>query len=46
VIQPGAVADFVVLSADPLADISNLALIQTVVAYGIAYDPRDLKGPR
>jgi len=44
VVQPGAVADFVVLTADPLADIANLALIQMVVAYGIAHDPRELRG--
>jgi imidazolonepropionase-like amidohydrolase len=44
VVQPGAVADFVVLTADPLADIANLGLIQMVVAYGIAYDPRELRG--
>jgi imidazolonepropionase-like amidohydrolase len=46
VLQPGAVADFVVLTADPLADIANLGLIQTVVAYGVAYDPRELRGAR
>jgi imidazolonepropionase-like amidohydrolase len=46
VLQPGAVADFVILAADPLADIANLARIQTVVAYGVAYDPRDLRRGR
>jgi imidazolonepropionase-like amidohydrolase len=43
VVKAGAVADFVVLTADPLADIGNTALIQTVVAYGVRYDPRQLK---
>jgi imidazolonepropionase-like amidohydrolase len=44
VVRPGGVADFVVLTADPLADIANLALIETVVVFGVAYDPRALKG--
>jgi imidazolonepropionase-like amidohydrolase len=46
VVRAGAVADFVVLTADPLVDIANVALIQTVVAYGLPYDPRELKRPR
>jgi imidazolonepropionase-like amidohydrolase len=43
VIQPGAVADFVVLAANPLADIANLELVVMVVTYGVAYDPADLR---
>jgi len=46
VITAGAVADFLVLTADPLADIANVALIQTVVIYGVPYDPRELKRAR
>jgi imidazolonepropionase-like amidohydrolase len=46
VVRAGAVADFVVLTADPLVDIANVALIQIVVAYGLPYDPRELKRPR
>jgi imidazolonepropionase-like amidohydrolase len=46
VIQPGAVADFVILAGDPLADIANVARIETVVAYGVEYDPRELRRSR
>jgi imidazolonepropionase-like amidohydrolase len=44
VIKPGAVADFVVLGADPLADIGNIDQVERVVAYGFQYDPKQLRG--
>ena len=44
VLRPGAVADFVVLSADPLVDIANVDQIETVVAYGVPWEPGQLRG--
>ena len=44
VIKPGAVADFVILAADPLADIANVDQVERVVAYGFQYDPRQMRG--
>jgi cytosine/adenosine deaminase-related metal-dependent hydrolase len=38
-IEPGKRADFVVLDADPLADIANAARIHRVVKDGVIYDP-------
>jgi imidazolonepropionase-like amidohydrolase len=43
VIKPGAVADFVILGADPLADIANVDQVERVVAYGFQYDPKQLR---
>jgi imidazolonepropionase-like amidohydrolase len=43
VIAAGSVADFVVLTADPLADIANTRRIERVVARGTSYDPNELK---
>ncbi len=43
VLAPGAVADFVVLTGDPLTDIRNTRRITMVVTYGVAYSPRDLR---
>ena len=40
-IKPGAVADFIVLSADPLADISNTKEIEFIVFKGERYYPGD-----
>ena len=40
-IQPGAVADFIVLTADPLADIGNAKAIEFVVFKGERYYPED-----
>jgi imidazolonepropionase-like amidohydrolase len=37
-VAPGAVADLVVLDANPLADIGNVARVQLVVANGRVYD--------
>lgn len=38
----GGVADLVVLDADPLADIGNLAKVHRVIKGGVVYDPEDL----
>jgi imidazolonepropionase-like amidohydrolase len=46
VIKPGAVADLVVLGADPLVDIANIDQVERVVAYGFQYDPKQLRGGR
>ena len=40
-IKPGAVADFIVLSADPLADIANTRAIEFIVFKGRRYYPED-----
>lgn len=39
VVRPGAWADLVVLTADPLADIRNTMAIETVVKGGRRYTP-------
>jgi imidazolonepropionase-like amidohydrolase len=36
ILRPGAVADFIVLNANPLEDIANTRTIQTVVVRGVA----------
>lgn len=41
IIKPGAVADFIVLSADPLADIANTKAIKFIVFKGERYYPED-----
>jgi imidazolonepropionase-like amidohydrolase len=41
-IEPGKLADLVVLDADPLADIRNLRLVDHVVKGGVLYAPREL----
>jgi imidazolonepropionase-like amidohydrolase len=38
-IEPGKLADFVVLDADPLADIANVRRVYRVVKAGVVYDP-------
>jgi imidazolonepropionase-like amidohydrolase len=43
VLKPGAVADFVVLSASPLEDIKNTRLIETIVARGRGRGPMALR---
>jgi imidazolonepropionase-like amidohydrolase len=43
VLRAGAVADFVVLDANPLQDIANTRRIDRVVLRGTAYLPADLK---
>ncbi len=42
VIAEGALADLVVLDADPLADIGNLAKVHRVLKDGVVYDPEEL----
>jgi imidazolonepropionase-like amidohydrolase len=41
-VEPGKIADFLVVDGDPLADIRNLRKITTVVKDGRAYDPAKL----
>jgi hypothetical protein len=41
-LAPGKLADLVILDADPLADLQNLARIHRVVKDGHVYDPREL----
>jgi imidazolonepropionase-like amidohydrolase len=36
-IEPGKLANFVVLKSDPIADIANIQTIETVVKRGKAY---------
>ena len=43
VLRPGAVADFVVLSASPLDDIRNLRRIEAIVANGRRHEPAELR---
>jgi len=43
VLRPGAVADFVVLSASPLDDIRNARRIELVVASGRRYTPAEVR---
>ena len=42
-IEPGKLADFVVLAADPLADIANIRNIETVVKRGREYPRADYR---
>lgn len=44
-IRPGALADFVVLDADPLGDISRVRRVHRVVKGGVVYVPDDLVTP-
>jgi imidazolonepropionase-like amidohydrolase len=44
-IQPGKLADLVVLDADPLADISNVREVYRVIKNGVLYDPQELYKP-
>ena len=41
-IEPGKVADLMILDADPLADIRNIRRIYRVVKGGVIYDPEEL----
>jgi imidazolonepropionase-like amidohydrolase len=44
-LEPGKLADFVALDADPLGDIHNLRRVHRVVKNGVVYDPAQiLKG--
>jgi imidazolonepropionase-like amidohydrolase len=42
-LRAGALADFVVLDADPLEDISNVRRVYRVVKNGVVYAPDDLR---
>jgi imidazolonepropionase-like amidohydrolase len=41
-VEPGKLADLVVLDADPLADVRNIRKIHRVVKGGVIYDPAQL----
>ncbi len=45
-LEPGKLADFVVLEKDPLADIHNSRSVELVVKHGRAYRPAELELPR
>jgi imidazolonepropionase-like amidohydrolase len=38
-VEPGKLADLVVLDADPLADVGNLRRISLVIKGGVVHDP-------
>jgi imidazolonepropionase-like amidohydrolase/erythromycin esterase-like protein len=44
-IEPGKLADFVVLDANPLEKISNVRAVHRVVKGGVVYDPAELRAP-
>lgn len=44
-VEPGKLADFVALDADPMANISNVRQVYKVVKGGIVYDPDQLRKP-
>ncbi len=41
-IAPGMIADLVIVDADPLADIGNLARVHRTLRDGVVYDPEEL----
>ncbi len=41
-IKRGMLADLVILDADPLADIGNLAKVHRTIKGGVVYDPEEL----
>jgi imidazolonepropionase-like amidohydrolase len=41
-VQAGMLADLVILDADPLADVGNLAKVYRTIKGGVVYDPREL----
>jgi len=41
-VQAGMLADLVILDADPLADIGNLAKVHRTIKGGVVYDPEEL----
>jgi imidazolonepropionase-like amidohydrolase len=43
ILRAGAPADFIVLRADPLQDITNIGSIEYVIAAGFTHDPADLR---
>jgi imidazolonepropionase-like amidohydrolase len=44
-VEPGKLADFVVLDRDPLQNISNVRSVWRVVKGGVIYDPQELLKP-
>jgi imidazolonepropionase-like amidohydrolase len=44
-VEPGKLADLVVLEADPLADVRNLARIRAVVKGGVVHRPEEILPP-
>jgi hypothetical protein len=44
-VEPGKLADLVVLDADPLADVRNLARIRAVVKGGVVHRPEEILPP-
>ncbi len=43
-VQAGMLADLVILDADPLADIGNLAKVHRTIKGGVVFDPEELMG--
>jgi imidazolonepropionase-like amidohydrolase len=43
-VEAGMLADLVILDADPLADIGNLARVHRTIKGGVVYDPDVLMG--
>ncbi len=41
-LAPGKLADLLILNADPLEDIANLAALHRVIKNGVVYDPEEL----
>jgi imidazolonepropionase-like amidohydrolase len=41
-VAEGQIADLVILDADPLADIANLARVHRTIKNGVVYDPAEL----
>lgn len=41
-IEPGRLADLVILRADPLVDVRNVASAHRVIKDGVLYDPEEL----
>ena len=41
-VEAGRLADLVILDADPLADIGNLAKVHRTIKGGVVYDPEAL----
>jgi imidazolonepropionase-like amidohydrolase len=44
-VEPGKLADFVILDANPLDNISNVRRVHRVVKGGVVYDPEQLLKP-
>jgi imidazolonepropionase-like amidohydrolase len=41
-LAPGKLADLLILNADPLVDLANLAALHRVIKNGVVYDPEEL----